>query len=68
MQIDPWFLIEGYHEYMLDYIYYSSLTKLSQSKQNMPDIELSFKADSIRFIRQSYHVSNTGDDYEGDYD
>ena len=68
MQIDPWFLIEGYHEYMLDYIYYSSLTKLSQSKQNMPYIELSFRNDKNQFRIESYRVSHSGNDYEGDYD
>jgi hypothetical protein len=68
MQIDTWFVIEGYHEHNLDYIYFSSLTKLSQQKQNMPDIELSFKNEKLQFFRQTYRVSTSSNDYEGDYD
>ena len=68
MQLDNWFIIEGFHEYNLEYIFESNLTKLSQWKQTHPDIEISFKYDNDQFRIQSYNVSRSSYDYNGDYD
>ena len=68
MQLDTWFIIEGFHEYDLEYIFESNLTKLSQWKQTKPDIEISFKCDNDKFLIHSYNVSRFSNDYKGDFD
>ena len=68
MQLDTWFIIEGFHEFNLEYIFESNLTKLTQWKQTQPDIEISFKNDKEQFLIQSYNVSHTSHDFKGDFD
>jgi hypothetical protein len=68
MQLDTWFIIEGFHAHDLEYIFESNLTKLSQWKQTKPDIEISFKSDNEKFLIQSYNVSRRSNDYKGDFD
>ena len=68
MHLDNWFIIEGFHEYDLEYIFESNLTKLSQWRQSHPNIEISFPHDKEQFCIQSYNVSRSSNDYEGDSD
>jgi hypothetical protein len=68
MQLDTWFIIEGFHEYELEYIYESNLTKLSQWRQTQPDIEISFKYEKEQFRIHSYNVSHISNDFKGDHD
>ena len=67
MKLDPWFIIEGHHDFKLDYIFKSNLTKLSQWRQSNPAIEISFRYDKEKFLFHSYIVSEYCNDYEGDH-
>ena len=68
MQLDTWFIIEGFHGFNFNYIYESNLTKITQWKQSHPDIEISFKCDKDQFHIQSYNVSRSSNDFKGDFD